>query len=173
MTSSASTFRSDGYNNYPNDPQFRDGKVTKEVFFTKTVTSATSYAGDILVLAGPFNMTTRILDLVGVLPALTSVTSMDLGFYTFVNSVIQPVLSGGGNELVAAYDIHSGLTYQSLLSVLTPTLDRTKNVGDWLSLTSEQNVPGGVFLGMRFNEANTATSVLVDLKIVLEESNTH
>lgn len=170
----ATTFRSDGVTNYPKDPGFKQGKKMATTFFTKTVTAAASNAGDVYILAGPYTMDTRIAALIGATPALTSATSCDLGFYkTDLNGTFSPVKASGGNELVSAVDLSSSKTYQELLSVLNSALDRTKNIGDVLSLTGENQPNSGIYLGLRLNNANTATSVLLALEVVAEQANTH
>ncbi len=170
----ATTFRSDGVTNYPKDPGFKQGKKMRSTFFTKTVTSASSAIGDVYILGGPYTMDTRIAALMGALPAFTSATSCDLGFYkTDLNGTFSPAKASGGAELCSAVDLSSSKTYQELLSVLNTSLDRTKNIGDLLSLTGESQPASGIYLGLRFNVANTAASVLLALETVVEEANTH
>lgn len=168
------TFRSDGVTNYPKDPAFKQGKKMVSTFFTKTVVAAGAAIGDVYILGGPYAMDARIAAVIGALPGFTSVNSADLGFYkTDLNGVFSPVKASGGNEIWSAVDISASKTYQELLSVLNTALDRTKNIGDLLTLTSESQPPSGVYLGLRFNVANTATSVLLALQTVAEEANTH
>lgn len=165
-----------GVANYPNDPVYTSGKKNRSVYFNKTVTSTGpgSVAGDTFILAGPFNMDTRILEVMGATPAMTSASSCDLGFwYKKADGTYAVVKSGGGNELWSAVDLSSALTYRELLSDRNSSLDLTKNVGDVLSLTNESMPIGGVYLGLRLNNANTAASVNLNLKTVLEEANTH
>lgn len=171
----STTFRSDIFNAYPRNPMATVGKELRTTRFSKTVTSGTSAAGDVFILGGPYTMGDRISGIIGANVALTSATSCDLGFWVVAQDGVTftPYSTAASTALWSAVTLAAAITYQDLLSNLNAALDRTKNIGQLLSLAPDKDVPNGLYLGLRFNNANTAASVVIDWKIEVEQATTN
>ncbi len=165
----ATTFRSDQFNGNKKDSGATSGKKMLSAFFHKTVTSATSAIGDIFILGGPYTMDDKVQCLRGVIPSLTSANDCDFGFYKKNEDGTFTAL-GAGTELADAADLSSGNTTPNILAALNTTLDTTKTIGGLLSLTSESQPPSGVYVGVLFNVANTAASVIWNTELVVQEA---
>lgn len=170
----ATTFRNDLHNAYPNDSMAGIGKNVRRVRAKKTFTSGTSAIGDIFILGGPFTVADRIDGLYGAIPAFTSATSNDLGFYVKnADGTFSAFSTAAATSLWSAVDLSSAKTFNEQLTVLNTSLDLTKNIGDLCSLNADQQPVGGLYVGLRFNVANTAASAILNLALDVEQSNTH
>lgn len=168
----STTFRSQGFNAFPRDPVYKNGKQLLTVTFRQVVLAAAAAAGDIYILSGEHPYDWRVAHINGVFPAAAGATSIDIGFYKKnSDGTFSPILSGGGNELVSAADLHSGQAYNDLLE-LNSGLDRTKSIGAIMSLTSEQQQPNAAFIGLRSNNQITAGTFTLALDVVLEQATT-
>jgi hypothetical protein len=170
-------YHSDGYIAYPKDPAFSAGKKIRKIAFSRTLTSAGvgHTNGDTFVLARNLTVDSRLVAIKGSTPALTSANDCDLGFYKKNEDGTFTSLGSGatGDELWNGVDLSSALSYRELLFTLNTSLDRTKNIGDLLSLTSEQQPPSGIYLILRLNTGSSAASAVLPLEIEVEEANTH
>lgn len=166
-----STYRSVGFTNYPDNPAYSSGKKMKSVFFQATIASATNENDDVWILSGPHSFGDKIAAVVGATPAFTSANNNDLGFYkknedgTFT-AIDADILWDGA-------DLSSALTYRELLGTLNTSLDRTKNIGQLLSLSAEKEPIGGVYLGLQMKTASSAASEVLKLEVVVEEATTN
>ena len=170
----ATTFRNDLYNAYPSDSMSGIGKNVRRVRAKKTFTSGTSAIGDVFILGGPFTVSDRIDGLYGAIPAFTSANSNDLGFYVknLADGTFAPYSTAAATALWSAVDLTSAKTFNEQLTVLNTSLDLTKNIGDLCSLNADQQPVGGLYVGLRFNVANTASSAILNLSLEVEQANT-
>ncbi len=164
------TFRSTGYDAYPNNPAHTVGKAMTSVFFRDTVTAAASADGDVHVLAGPMSFGDRIAAVKGATPALTSADDNDLGFYK--KDALGNFIEVDKDILWDGADLSSAISYSELLATLNTSLDTTKNIGDLLALGNDKLPAGGVYLCLTTNTASTATSVVLDLEVVIDKATT-
>lgn len=162
--------RSNGFTEYPYNPANSSGKKLKIVFYEKTI--ATGAGTNVLhILSGPHSFNDKINAIVGATPALTSANDCDLGFYKKNEAGTFDVL-GTGDELWNGADLSSALTYRELLGTLNTSLDRDDSIGTILSLNSDSEPVGGVYLGLLIKTASTATSEVLKLEVKVEEANT-
>lgn len=173
----AALIRSIGYAAFPLNPYYQTGKELVTVGFKATF-ATTGNAGDQYILAGPLSIDDRVARIYPCqFAALTGATSCNLGFYkstdngaTIAN--LTPVKSGGGNELWSAVDLHLAPALgQDLLVGKNTSLDNTKAIRDLLSMGSDQEPVGGIFLVLTLTNAQSAGGV-VDLDIEIEEATT-
>lgn len=167
-----------GYNAFKKNPMYTVGKKMRKVNAKFTVPT-TGNIGDVYVLAGPLSIDDRISRIYSqAMAALTSATTWNLGFYFTKDNLatttgLSPVKSGGGNELWSGVDLHTAVT--TFLDVLTnknSSLDNTKAIRDLLSLGSDAEPIGGIYLCLvNVTTANSAGGT-VDLDIEIEESTT-
>lgn len=161
---------------YPRNPNFSSGDKLRRVHSKFTV-ATTGNAGDQYILAGPLAMDARIARIFGKLPALTTATNANLGFYYTKDGLatqanLVPVKSGGGNELWSAVSLAAAVTtYDDLLTLKNAALDNTKPIRDLLLLGPDAEPFGGIFLVLTLPTANTAGGT-VDLDIEFEEATT-
>lgn len=155
---------------FPKNPGFTVGKQMRTVNFKETV-PGTGVAGDQYILAGPLSLDMRVSRIYSQrMPALTSVTGANLGFYyKKADGTFAVVKAGGGNELWSGVNLTAAVT--TFLDVLTnknSSLDNTKTIRSLLSLGPDQEPAGGVYLVLTLVQQNTAGGVL-DMDVVLEE----
>ena len=166
----ATTYRSNGYTEYPNNTATTVGIPLTFVHFERTITAAAAANNDLYILAGSLSLDDRIAEIVGATPALTSANDNDLGFYkknedgTFT-AIDADILWDG-------VDLSSALTYRELLGTLNASLDRDDNIGTLLSFTSDQMPVGGVYLGLLIKTKSTATSEVLKLRIGIQKATT-
>jgi hypothetical protein len=158
-------------------PMYSVGKKMRKVNF-KQVIPGTGVAGDQYVLAGPLTMDERISRIYSnALPAITSVTGANLGFYYSKDNLasqagLAVVKASGGNELWSGVSLASAVTvFSDLLTSKNSSLDNTKAIRDLLSLGADYEPSGGVFLVLTFPQQNTAGGT-IDLDIEIEEGTT-
>lgn len=168
------TFNSIGKAAFPKNPMYQTGKKMRKVNY-KEVYATTGTNGDIHVWAGPLTIDDRISRIYGNgLPALTSSTSNDLGFYYTKDQGLTytPVKAAGGAELWSAISLASAVTvFSDLLTTKNSGLDNTKSIRDLLVLGPDAEPIGGIFLCHRVNVAQSAGGT-VDLDIEIEEATT-
>lgn len=155
---------------FPKNPGFTVGKKMRVVNFKETAPT-TGVAGDQYILAGPISLDTRVARIYSQrMPALTSVTGANLGFYyKKADGTFAVVKASGGNELWSGVNLATAVT--TFLDVLTnknSSLDNTKTVRSLLSLGPDQEPAGGVYVVLTLVQANTAGGVM-DMDVVLEE----
>lgn len=168
----ATTFRSQGFNAFPRDPAYSQGKQLLTNTFRQVTLAAAMAAADVYILGGPYSFDARVAHIWGIFPAAAGATSIDLGFYKRnSDGTFSPAIASGGAELVSANDLHSGQAFNDLLE-LNASLDRTKSIGALLSLTSESQAPQGAYLGLRSNAQITAASLTLNLDVVVDPANT-
>ena len=161
--------RSNGFTNKPHDPYYSVGKQLLTTRYTKTIVTGEG-TNRLHILAGPLSLDQRIVGLIGATPALTSATNNDLGFWKMdpdggFTALDQDILLDG-------VTLASALTYRELITSFSPTLDLTKNIGEHLGLSSDQQPAGGVYLGLYIQTASTATSEVLNLDVVIEQATT-
>lgn len=146
----------------PKKPVYYNGRVLKTVHaqFTKGASDAN---GTIYVLAQGLPVSARIhrLQLPSGVAATAGLTSVDFGFYKADNATAITA-----NALVSAQTFATALANIDLLSV-NGSLDRTKTIGQLLSLTPETEPQGGVTLAATANTSG-ANAVTIDMDIVIE-----
>jgi len=164
------TFRSNGYTAYPQNPVNTVGKKYKHVPFNVTVTAAAATNGDVYILGGAFTLDDRIAGIVGAIPAMAAAADMDLGFFR---------KDGDGNFIAIDADILwngvsfvAAKTWNNQLHTLNASLDKNKSIGELLSLGSDQEPFGGVYLGLTFNTKTTTATSILDWDILVEEATT-
>jgi len=162
--------RSNGFTAYPKDPLYSGGKKLKSSFYEKTIATGAG-TNTLHILSGPLSMGSKIAAIYGATPALTSANNNDLGFW-------KKDADGGFTAIDAdilwdGVDLSSALTFRELLGTLNTSLDRTKNIGQLLSLTEESSPVGGIYLGLYIQTASTATSEVLKLRIDIEEATTN
>lgn len=166
----ATTYRSNGFTEYPKNPANSSGKKHRSVFFEKTITAAAAADNDLYILAGAMSLDDKIAAIIGATPAITSANDNDLGFYKKNEDGTFTALDA--DILWDGVDLTSALTYRELLGTLNTSLDRDDNIGTLLGLSSDQMPIGGVYLGLLIKTKSTATTVDLKLEIVIEEANT-
>lgn len=173
----ASLVQSVGKAAFPKNPMYTTGKQLRTVG-AKMVFPTTGANGDQYILAGPLSIDDRIARiLANSMPALTSATNANLGFYKSSDAGatlagLSPVKSGGGNELWAGVTLASAVTvYQDALTVKNGSLDNTKAIRDLLSLGPDQEPPGGIYLVLTLPTANSAGGTW-DADVQIEEATT-
>ncbi len=150
-----------------NDPFYRTGKKLRTVQSAFTITTAGAADGDIYVLAGGLTTESRIHRIMSpnATPAITSADDCDFGFYYSKEGVMTVI---DADALVDGMDLSSALSTRDLLSG-NATLDRTLTIGEATSLAPDDTYAGGIFLCLTINTKSTATTVELDLDIVIEE----
>ena len=145
----------------PKNSRFQTGKNTRVVEFSADLTSANSDAGDLLILASGLSYADRISGVYPnalTVPALTSATDNDLGFYykdengAYVE-IDKDILWDG-------VSLASASTYGNLLTAKNASLDHSQNIGDLLGKGVDEEPAGGVYLVLTMNTANTATATV-------------
>jgi len=145
----------------PKNPRFQSGKNTRVVEFSADLTSGNSDAGDLLILAAGLSFADRISGLYPnalTIPALTSASNNDLGFY--YKDETGAFVELDKDILWDGVSLTSASTYGNLLSAKNSSLDQSKNIGELLSLGVDKEPAGGVYLVLTMNTANTATATV-------------
>lgn len=155
----------------PRNPVYTVGKKLRTVNAVVTLVSANMANGDIVELAGPFTLSSRIARIISPAstPALTAATDAKLGFFK-KNSAGALVVVNTGSDAV----LWNGVTLATAISgnillVLNSSLDKFKTIGELLALGEDNEPSGGVYLGLTFPTKPTAGGTL-DLDIVIEEA---
>lgn len=164
-------FRSSGYVAKPANPLYSGGVTLKTVDFNETITAAENENGDIWVLAGPLSYDDKIVGIVGTTPAFTSATDNDIGFYKSTDNGVT-LTAIDKDILVDGADLSSALTFRELLRTLNTSLDTTKTIGEHLGVTSEKE-PSQVYLCLTMNTASSATSVALNLQVLIQPAGLH
>lgn len=155
----------------PFNPRFKTGKTTRTVEFAADLTSANSDDDDQIVLASGLSLADRISGIRAnstSIPALTSATDNDLGFfYKNEEGVLKELVAGSGAILWDGVSMATAFTGQNALFAKNAALDKSKNIGDLLGLGNDQDRFRGLFLVLTMNTANTATATL-DLAIDID-----
>ncbi len=165
------TYQSVGKVAKPNNPIFQSGKKLRTTAFRKTITDAESEANDLYILGGPYSYDDRLHSIVGANPAQTSNDDVDLGFYKKNEDGTYTAIDA--DILWDDADLSSAITYRNLLTHLNSSLDTTKNIGELLSLSSESEPVGGVYLGMLNKVASTGGTLILELDINIDEATTN
>jgi len=160
-------FNSLGYEAKASNPFYRTGKCLRTVNSQFTITAAAATDGDVYVLAGGLTTNCRIHRINAPFgsPALTSADDCDFGFYYSKAGVMTAV---DADILVDGGDLSSALSTRDLLS-LNASLAKTSTIGELLSLSSDNTYANGLFLCLTINTKSTATTVNLDLDIVIEQ----
>jgi len=166
----ATGIRSNGYTEYPLNPLYSGGKKLKSAFYHKTIATGAG-TNTLHILSGAHSFDDKIAAIVGATPALTSATDNDLGFYKLEEDGTFTAL-GSGDELWNGVTLATALSYRELLGTLNTSLDRDDSIGAILSLSSESEPVGGVYLGLLIKTASTAASVDLKLEVKIEEATT-
>lgn len=170
----ATTFRSQGFNAFPRDPAYSQGKPLLTTTFRQSTLAAASAAGDVYILGGPYSFDARIahVSTVGAFPATAGATSIDLGFYKKnTDGTFSPLIASGGAELVSAVDLSAGQAQNDLLEK-NAALNHANSIGAICSLTSESQSPAGAYLGLRSNNQITAATFVLNLDVVVDPATT-
>lgn len=167
----ATGIRSNGFTEYPKNPANSSGKKLKSVFYEKTIATGAG-ANTLHILSGPHSFDDKINAVLGATPALTSATDNDLGFWKKNEDGTFTAMTSGVDVLWNGADLSTALSYRELLGTLNTSLDRDDNIGTLLSLSSESEPVGGVYLGLYIQTASTAASEVLKLEIKIEEATT-
>ncbi len=168
----ARTLRTVGYNAKPRNPVYSTGKkmltVLASCFFD--VSEATD--GDLYILAGGLSLASRVDSIrVRTLFDAAAAADNDIGFYKKVGSTFvaldADILVDGlnlttGSGVAAGYDLLSA----------NATLDRTKNIGELLSLNTDGGIDE-VFVGLLVKTKETTADKTLELDVVIEEATTN
>lgn len=165
----ATGIRSNGFVEYPTNPGNSNGKKLLTVPYQKTIATGAG-VNTLHILAGPFGYDSKIAEIIGATPALTSANDNDLGFYKIEADGTFTAIDA--DILWDGVDLSSALSYRELLGTLNTSLDRDDNVGTLLGLGSDSEPVGGVYLGLLIQTASTAASEVLTLKVMVEEANT-
>lgn len=156
----------------PRDPMYGTGKAMRKINAQASLVAASMANGDILELAGPFTFDSRI-DRVfspNATPALTAATDSKLGFFKKnADGSLSVIKSGSDALLWTGATLATSLSARDLLMSFTPALDRTKSIGELLAMGRDQEVTGGVWLGLTFPTKPSVNGTL-DLDIEVEEA---
>lgn len=159
---------------YPLSPAFGPGKRYRTTNARYTVPT-TGANGDQYVLAGPLTVDDRIARILSTaMAALTTATNANLGFYylRMSDNTLQPVKSGGGNELWSGVSLATAVTVLSdVLYLKNTALDTTKPIRDLLLIGPDQAPVGGIYLVLTLPTANTAGG-LIDMDTLIDEATT-
>lgn len=173
----SSLFQSIGKTAFGRNPVFSVGKKMRKVN-SKFAIATTGANGDQYVLAGPLTLDDRISRIyANSLPALTSATSNNLGFYYSKDGLatqagLVPVKASGGNELWSAITLASAVTaFSDLLTAKNTGLDNTKAIRDLLTLGPDSEPAGGIYLVLTVTVAQSAGGT-ADLDIEIDEATT-
>lgn len=161
--------RSNGFTENPDNPANSSGKKERSVRYEKTIASGAG-ANTLHILSGPHSYDDKINAVVGETPSLTSASDNDLGFYKKEEDGTFTAIDA--DILWDGVDLSSALTYRELLGERNTSLDRDDNIGKLLSLASDSEPFGGVYLGLLIKTASTAGSVVLKLEVKIEEANT-
>lgn len=154
--------RSDAYSTKPTNPAFLTGTTLKRVDFTRDLTNGNTSAGDVIILA-QVNLSDRVSRIIADFPSLTGATDNDFGFYKSKDQGVT-LTELDKDILVDGTDLSSGSALIDVLDLNT-SLDRTKTVGELLSL-SEEVSPSEIYLCWTMTADNTASakvSISVDI----------
>jgi hypothetical protein len=166
--------RTAGFIAKPRNPEYTVGKKHRTVQATAALVSASMTNGDTLELAGPLTFDARIARVFtpNASPALTAAADVKLGFfYKDTNGNLVLIKAGSDAVLWNGVTLASALSTRDLLLGLNSSLDTTKNIGDLLAMTTDQEPAGGVYLVMTFPTKPSVNGTL-DLDIVIEEATT-
>lgn len=167
------TLQTDIATNYPRNSIATVGKSLRSVAASKTLSNGSPAIGDIIQLGGPFTVKDRIAGILGINPGFTAVTSADLGFYVKnTDGTLSPYSTAAAIVLWSAQNLVTATAYVDLLFNYNAALSRWKTIGDLLSLNADQEVPNGLYLGLRTNVANTSTNTF-NWEIKVEEATTN
>lgn len=174
----AALILSTGIAAFPLNPYYRVGKQLRTVGF-KCTAATTGNIGDQYVLAGPFTLDDRIARIIPVrFAALTSATTWNLGFYKSTDNAatlanLTPVVSGGGAEILSGVTLATAPTLGlDLITQKSASFDNTKAIRDLLSIGSDQEPVGGIFLVLTNTATANTAGGIIDLDILVEESTT-
>jgi hypothetical protein len=148
------------------NPFYITGKTLRTVNSKFTITAAAATDGDIYVLTGPLTTDSKIHRMmlpVG-MPAFTSAIDNDIGFYYYKDDVLTAV---DADILADGVTLAAALANIDLLS-LNAALDKTKTIGDLLSLSPDNTYAGGLYLCLTINTKSTLTTGNLDLDIQIE-----
>lgn len=165
----ATGIRSNGFTENPDNPANSSGKKLRSVFYEKTIATGAG-VNTLHILSGPHGYDDKINAIIGATPALTSANDNDLGFYKLEEDGTFTAIDA--DIVWDGIDLSSALTYRELLGERNTSLDRDDNIGTLLSLTSESEPVGGVYLGLLIQTASTAASEVLKLEVKIEEANT-
>lgn len=154
----------------PHNPMYSVGKVLKQVQFDYTYTAANETAGDTYELASGIGLDDRIVAIrYDSLPASTAAADNDFGFYFYNSAGVLTALDK--DVLVDGGSIASAVTQPGDLLALNASLDRTKTVGELLSLNRDREKIGGLILCWTMNTKGTA-DVAYRWTVVIESATT-
>lgn len=173
----SSLLRNLGNTNYPKNPIFTVGKDLREIP-NRFVFATTGANGDQYILAGPLSMNDRVAHIFTQnLPALTSATNANLGFYYSKDGLatqagLVPVKASGGNELWSGVSLASAVTvWNDVLQSKNTSLDPTQPIAGLLSLGADAEPFGGIYLVLTLPTAQSAGGT-GDLHTIIEKATT-
>jgi hypothetical protein len=169
------TFRTTGFTAKPKNPVYTVGKKYRTVPARAALLTASMTNGDIVELAGPLTYGERIarISTPNASPALTAAADSKLGFYYKANDGTLTLIKSGSDALLwTGATLAAALSTRDLLMHFTPALDTTKNIGELLGQTHDQEPAGGVYLGLKFPTKPSVDGVL-DLEVMIEEASTN
>jgi len=166
------TWNNLGYTAKDRNPMYQTGKKLLTVHAQAPIDVSKVDNGDVWVLA-QVSLTSRVHRIVvGKAFACTAAADNDFGFYRKVNGVLVAI---DKDILVDGIDFTSGsgsLSYGYDILSANTSLDRTKNVGELLDVSTDDGY-AEIYLCMTMNTKETTNDLVIDLDVVIEESTTN
>lgn len=165
------TFNNKGKAAKPNNSLYQTGKMLTTVHTDILVDVSEVSDGDLFVLADNLSLTDRIHRLFSpeAVPALTAADDNDFGFYRYDKD--NNLIAVDADILIDGADLSSSIAQGDLLR-LNSSLDRTKTIGELLSLDADDEYFKGLALVMTMNTAATTTDQSLDLDVIIEKATT-
>jgi hypothetical protein len=162
------TYNSKGYDAKANNPVYRTGKSMRVVPAELAIDVSEATDGDIYVLAGGLTTNARIhrIQAPAGIVQFAAAADNDLGFYYKKEGVLTAV---DADALVDGFDLTAAATANIDLLSLNSSLDRTKTIGELLSLAADNTYADGLFLCLTINTKETTADKEIDLDIVIEQ----
>jgi len=160
-------YNSVGYDANSN-PMYRTGKVLRTVHAELSVDISEATDGDVYVLAGGLTTNSRIHRIMAPegIVKFAAADDNDLGFYYYKAGVLTAI---DADVLVDGLDIATAATACVDLLGTNTALDRTKTIGELVSLSPDNTYAGGIYLCMTINTKETTADKIIDLDVVIED----
>ncbi len=163
------TWNNLGYTAKDRNPMYQTGKKLLTVHAQAPIFVNEVDNGDVWVLA-QVSLTSRVHRIVvGRAFNCATAADNDFGFYRKVNGVLVAI---DKDILVDGIDFTSGFGFGYDILVANTSLDRTKNVGELLDVSTDDGY-AEIYLCMTMNTKETTTDLVIDLDVVIEESTTN
>ncbi len=150
-----------GYDANPKKKVYTNGDIVKKILAQCDIEAADN-DGDVIIIGWYLPVDTLIsaIKVPAAISAITGATDYDIGFYK--PNRTDPTDVGDAldaDALVDGIDLSGGQAVADILGTNVSSFDRTKTIGDLLSLSVEDQ-PEGVHLCITLNTAGTAAGVV-------------